>query len=174
MRTNLDLIDIFIIGISVLIVLEFAKTILMNNKACFLLLLRCYIRNQWYAASDSLLVFFTLRFRWLQCKYFAWICRELARICYTTLLLIYIRYRSIITSHLHAWTCVVPRQKLAWTTFPHGVEYTRLMCSTHVTRVDIPHAIYTCGFSMQCTCADMHVYLWHCYFMFELPVAITH
>ena len=84
-----------------------------------------------------------------------------------------IRYRSIITSHLQAWTCVVPRQKLAWTTFPHSVEYTQLVCSQHVARVDIPHAIYTCGFSTQCTRVDMHVYLWHCYFMFVLPVVIT-
>ena len=85
-----------------------------------------------------------------------------------------LQYHSIITSYLHMWTCVVPRQKLAWTTFSRNMEYTWLVCSTHVTHVDIPHAIYTHEFSTQCTHADMHVYLWHHYFMFVLPVVITH
>ena len=68
-------------------------------------------------------------------------------------------YCSIITSHLHAWTHVVPQQKLVLTMFPCSVEYTQLVCSTQVTRMDIPHAIYMHGFSMQCTHVDMHVYV---------------
>ena len=56
---------------------------------------------------------------------------------------------------------------------PRNMEYAQLVCSTHVTRMDIPHAIYMHGFSMQCTHVDIDVYLWHCYFMFVLPVAIT-
>ena len=49
-------------------------------------------------------------------------------------LLCEIRYRSIITSFLHAWTRVAPREifkysrsVFAWTTISRGVEHTRLV-----------------------------------------------
>ena len=71
------------------------------------------------------------------------------------------------------FTHVVLRQ-MAWTTFSHSMEYTQLECSMHVTRMDIPHTIYTSGFSTQSTRVDMRMCLWHCYLMFVLPVGITH
>ena len=47
---------------------------------------------------------------------------------------VHIRYRSIITSFLHAWTRVAPREifkysrsVFAWTTISRGVEHTRLV-----------------------------------------------
>ena len=38
-----------------------------------------------------------------------------------------------------------------------SVEYTQLVCSTHVTRVDIPNTIYTHGYSKH----NLHVWIFH-------------
>ena len=64
----------------------------------------------------------------------------------------------VLLNYNFTFTRVVPRQ-LVWTTFSLSMEYTQLKCSTHATLVDIPHTIYTRGFSTQSTHADMHVCL---------------
>ena len=53
---------------------------------------------------------------------------------YKIMSLTYVRYRSIITSFLHAWRRVAPREifkysrsVFAWTTISRGVEHTRLV-----------------------------------------------
>ena len=62
-------------------------------------------------------------------KNFAWEDQSQKQ-CY----IFHIRYRSIITSFLHAWTRVAPREifkysrsVFAWTTISRGVEHTRLV-----------------------------------------------